>query len=123
MDSLKRQLIELFKENLRLRQDDLKRTLNWTEESGKGGVMILLFVKLADSLNPRGWSSIRRINCLIKLKGKRDIEELRRICCVEADRARQLKLDEPSVQQKENPTRESAYGSDSGVARQGEFLE
>ena len=81
----------------------LKRTLNWTEESGKGGLIILLFVKLADSLNPRGWNSIRRINCLIKLKGNRDLEELRRICCVEADRARQLKLDEPSVRQKENP--------------------
>ena len=33
-----------------------------------------------------------------------EIEELRRICCAEADRARQLKLDELSMQQKENPS-------------------
>ena len=31
-----------------------------------------------------------------------EIEELRRICCAEADRARQLKYDELSMQQKEN---------------------
>ena len=33
-----------------------------------------------------------------------DIEELRRICCAEADRARRLKYDELSTQQKENPS-------------------
>ena len=33
-----------------------------------------------------------------------EIEELRRICCAEADRARQLKMDELSLQQKENPS-------------------
>ena len=31
-----------------------------------------------------------------------EIEELRRICCAEADRARQLKYDELSMRQKEN---------------------
>ena len=33
--------------------------------------MLLLFMKLADSLNNREWNSVRQINCLIKLKGKR----------------------------------------------------
>ena len=33
-----------------------------------------------------------------------EIEELRRICCAEADRARRLKLDELSLKQKENPS-------------------
>ena len=52
------------------------------------------------------------------------IEELRSICCEEADRARQLKIDERSMQQRERESfhRESAFGSDSGIARQGEFL-
>ena len=59
--TLKRKLIELFKENLRLRQDYLKHRLKSTEESGKGEMLIMFFTKLADSLNPRGWNSIRRI--------------------------------------------------------------
>ena len=33
-----------------------------------------------------------------------EVEELRRICCAEAHRARQLKYDELSTQQKENPS-------------------
>ena len=33
-----------------------------------------------------------------------EIEELRRICCEEANRARQVKNDELSVHQKRNPT-------------------
>ena len=33
-----------------------------------------------------------------------EIEELRRICCAEADRAGQLKYDEPSTQKEENPS-------------------
>ena len=32
------------------------------------------------------------------------MEELRRICCEERDRARQLRIDELSVQQEENPS-------------------
>ena len=85
-------------------------------------MLMLLFMKQADTLNPKEWSSIRQHNCLIKLKGKRAgyvkntrnvvvredrakdcqaIEELRRICCEETDKARQLKIDEPSMQQRE----------------------
>ena len=33
-----------------------------------------------------------------------ETEELRRICCAEADRARQLKYDEPSTQKEDNPS-------------------
>ena len=53
MNSLIRKLIELFKKNLRLRQDYLKHRLKWTEENRKGEMLILLFMKLADSVNPR----------------------------------------------------------------------
>ena len=35
-------------------------------------------------------------------RGRQEIEKLRRICCAEADRARELKYDELSTQQKEN---------------------
>ena len=59
------------KVNLRLRPDYLTHKLNWTEENGKDEMLILLFMKLADSSNLRGWSSVKRIICLIKLKGKR----------------------------------------------------
>ena len=40
------------------------------EETGKGEMLILLFMKLADSSNPRGWNSVRQINCPIRLEGK-----------------------------------------------------
>ena len=33
-----------------------------------------------------------------------DIEELRRSCCEETDRARQFRIDEVSMQQERNPT-------------------
>ena len=52
------------------------------------------------------------------------IEELRRICCVEADRAQQLKLGELSMQQKENPsTANQLLAQIQDFARQSEFLE
>ena len=43
-----------------------------------------------------------------------DIEESRRICCAEADRARQLELDE--LNERESFYSESAFGSDSRLA-------
>ena len=77
------------------------------------------FLKLADSSNPREWSSTRRSNWLQswpvgeletrnkvvqkdRAKDCQTIEELRRICCEEADKARQLKIDELFFQQREN---------------------
>ena len=60
--SFKGKLTVLFKEDAQFRQDYLKRSLNWTEESGVCKMLTLLFMKLACSFNPRGWDSIRRIN-------------------------------------------------------------
>ena len=126
MNSLKRKLIKLFKELLQLRQDNLKRSLNWTEEIGKCKMLMLLFMKLACSSNPRVWNSIRQINKLtdqtrrekswlckeLEMRNKafqedrprncQDIEELRRICCAEDERFRLLKYDELSMQQRED---------------------
>ena len=154
---MKRKLNELIRENLRLRHDYLKRGVKLTEENVKGEMLILLFLKLANILNPREWRSIRRTgqhlesqrmelyrtnqvsdqaqrektwpcealdlrHTVFQEDRARDcqvIEELRRFCCAEADRARQLKLDEPSMKQKEN----SFSCSDSGLPRQGKFLE
>ena len=55
-------LITLFKEELPLRQDYLKRSLSWTEENGKREMLMLLFMELACSSNPRGWNFIWQIN-------------------------------------------------------------
>ena len=41
MTSLKRKLIKLAKENLQLRQDCLKRSLDWTGENGNCEMLIL----------------------------------------------------------------------------------
>ena len=62
MTTLKRKLNQLFKDNLQLIQHYLKQRPNWTRENGKEGMVILLFVKIADILNLREWSSIRRSN-------------------------------------------------------------
>ena len=88
-------------------------------------MLILLSMRLSDSLNPRDWSSIRanqradqaqrakkswlfgephiknKIFQEDRAKDCQEIEELRNICCEEADRARQLKIDERSMQQRE----------------------
>ena len=58
MNSLKRKLIMFFRENMRLSQENLKCRLNRTEETGTGEMLILLFVKLADSSNPKGWMEL-----------------------------------------------------------------
>ena len=47
-------------------QAEIDRKKNGTEE-----MLILLFLRLADNLNPREWSSDRRTTRLIRLKGKR----------------------------------------------------
>ena len=52
-----------------------------------------------------------------------EIQELRKVCSAETDRARQWKVDELSIYQKETFYRESALGSDSGLAGQAELLE
>ena len=58
-----------------------------------------------------------------RAKDGQEIEELR-FCCEEADRARHLKTDELSMQQRQKSFyRESAFGPDSGPAGQCEFPE
>ena len=71
MNTLKRKLNELLNDSVQLRKDYLRLRLKWTEELGKEDMRMLLYTKLADSLNPRKGSSIRRTNGLIWLNGKR----------------------------------------------------
>ena len=52
MNTLKRRPIELFK-GLQLRKDYLRLRLKWTEEIGKGEVLILFFVTLTDISKPQ----------------------------------------------------------------------
>ena len=56
--SLKRKLNELFRKHVQLRKDYLRLRLKWTEEIGNEEMLILLFMKLIDSWNPRDWKSI-----------------------------------------------------------------
>ena len=60
-----------------------------------------------------------------RAKDCKSIQELRRICFERADRARQVRIDDLCMQQKEKPSlhRESAFVSESGTAGQGEVLE
>ena len=88
----------------------------------------MLFMSSTRSSNPNDYSYNRRINGLIRLKERekislcgdmelrnrlfqesqakdcQEIEELRRICCEEADRARHARIDELSMHQERNPT-------------------
>ena len=121
-ESFKKKQNELFKVNVQLREDHLRLRLKWMEEVGKEEILILLSMKPTNNLNHRDLSSFRRIHGRIKLKRKTvdylenriyqerhakgcpPIEELRRICCVQADRARHLRIEELSMQQKANPS-------------------
>ena len=60
--SSKRKLVMFFQENAQLREDYLKRRLNWTEENEECKMLILLLMKLACNSNLREWNSIGRIN-------------------------------------------------------------
>ena len=52
-----------------------------------------------------------------------EIEDLRRICCEETDRARQLRIDELSIQRERNPTTVSQLLTrNSGFTDQSKFL-
>ena len=93
-------------------------------------MLILLSMKLACSSNPRGCQAQREKSWLseeLEMRNKafqedrardcQEMDELQRICCAEAERAPPLRIDEKSFYS------ESAYGSDSGIARQGKFLD
>ena len=87
----------------------------------------VLLMRLIKNSSPNDYSNNWRIDGLIRLKRDevssfgelemrnglyrenqakdcQEIEELRRICCEETDRARQARIDEMSVQQERNPT-------------------
>ena len=72
------------------------------------------------------YGHLELINRLFQENHTRDcqhLEELRRTCCEEIDRARQARSDELSMQQQRNPTTVSQIdGSDSGTAEQSDFL-
>ena len=113
---------------MQLRTDDyLRPRQKWTEEIVNKEMLRLLSVKPIDNLNLRDWSSIRRINGLIRPKRKdlliwrirhekhnlprrarkniakqfRNYEEL--VVKKPAERARHLRICELSVQKKDNP--------------------
>ena len=125
MSTWSRKLSWLFKEKIQLRQDHVRLKPISRSETGNKEIQILPFMKPIENSNLKGWSCIRRINDQIKLKEKRlcgelemrnwlfqgsraricqAIEKLRRICCEVTDRARHLRVDEVSLQQKRNPT-------------------
>ena len=54
-----------------------------------------------------------------------DIEELKRICCTEADRPQQLRINEISRKERESQStvNQSAHGSNSGLTRKSELSE
>ena len=58
MNTLKRKLMGLFKESEQLRNDYLRLRLKETGKNGKGEMLVLLSMKLADSLNPREWRAL-----------------------------------------------------------------
>ena len=76
----------------------------WKEEIGNKETLILLSMKPIDNLNLRDWSSINRLFQEDHAKDCQEIEELRRTCCEEAERARQLNADELSLHQRGNPS-------------------
>ena len=97
----------LFKENAQLRKDHLRVRQKWTQEIGNEEMLILPSIKPIENSNLKDWSCIRRINGQIRLdsrakKNCQEIEELRRICREERERARQLRIDELSLQQERN---------------------
>ena len=53
-----------------------------------------------------------------------EIEELQRICCTDAETAQELRSDELKTRKEEGKSAvKQLYGSDSGIARQGECFE
>ena len=118
---------ELCKMNVQFREDYPRLKQTWTEKVGKGEILILLFMKPINNVNHKDWSYIRRISGLIKHKEKaieyfgelgtknriyqehhardcQETKESRRICCKQADRVRQLRFDELSMQKEESPS-------------------
>ena len=64
---------ELVDKNAQLRNDYLKLTRTWKQESGKREVLIWLFVKPIENLSLKDWRCIKLINGLIRLREKASV--------------------------------------------------
>ena len=126
MNSLSRQLIRLFfSEKLQLRKDYPRRRLKldrrkWIMQNAdivlyEAGIQLRSQRMELYQANQVSDQAQREKSWLCeeldmrnrafqedRAKNSRAIDEIRRICCAEADRARQLKYDELSMQHKEN---------------------
>ena len=105
--------------------DCMKLRQMWRSNIWKREIMISLFRRSIRRSNLNEFSDNKRIDGKIRLKDKislcgelelrnrllqenharncQETEALRRICCEETDRARQLRIDELSLQQEKNP--------------------
>ena len=115
--SLKGKLTVLFKEDAQFKQDYLKRSLNWTEESAvhETGMQLQsqrMGLYQANQLIDRArreksWlcdESKMRSRAIQEDRARncQEILEFRRISCTEADRGRQLRSDGLSAQKEES---------------------
>ena len=80
------------------------------------------------SKREKNWLSTeldRRENVLLedRIRGLQKTEELEKCCCAEAERAKQLRIDELCIQEKQSIYSELLYCSNSGITRQREFSE
>ena len=147
MNSLTRKLIKLLKEKFatQTRLSEAHSELDRREQEKRNADMALFEPgmqlqskrlelyqenQLTDQTQrEKSWPSEEKVMRNIVFQEDRarnwqDVEDLRKFCCAEAERARQLKYDELSTQKGREPFHsKSAYGSHSGIARQGEFLE
>ena len=127
MPTFKKKQNGLLNENVQLREDDLRVRLKLTaevwkeensdialDETNRQLVSQRLELYQADQWPDQAQ---REKICLFgklitrnrfyqesRAQDGQEIEELRRICCEQADRARQLRIDELSMHQKENPS-------------------
>ena len=116
--SLSRKLIKLVKETSQLRQDYLRLTLKWVEESvalyetgmqlQSERMELCQATQLTDQTRrEKNWvcDELDMRNKAFQFDRARnwqEIEEFRRFCFTEAERARQLRSDELSTQKEEN---------------------
>ena len=121
-----------FEENAQLRDDYLKLKRIWRSEVGNRKVQKWHFMRLIENSNLKDCNYIKRINELVRLRERRsayelemrnrlfnesrtrscqEVEELRRICCEDTDRARQARIDELSIHQEKCYNCESAPDS------------
>ena len=90
---------------------------------GNREALIWLFMKPIENLSLKDWSCIKLINGLIRnrlfiesrARDCQEVEELRRICCEEANGARQLRIELSLQKREESHYSESTFDSNSGL--------